>query len=195
MDLKKQLLQQPGKKVFHTLIVRPGDYQMDIAFMKYSESSKYLILNEGYSCLLLAVKIATQYACASSMKSKKVKEILDAFNRIAQGVSNEGRLILRLTTDDEKEFNNRIWDQKMVELNVKQYVKELGDHYSLGMIDRLTRTLKTWIEDWQIEYEDLNWIKALPEIIRKYNAHQIRMIGFSPDELKHSELATQTVMQ
>ena len=136
MDSKKQLLQQPGKRVFHTIIVRPGDYQMDIAFIKYSESPKYLKLNEGYSCLLLAVKITTWYACASPIKSKKAKEVLDAFNRIAQGVSNEGRPILRLTTNDEKEFNNRIWDQKMDKLNVKQYVKELGNHYSLGMIDR-----------------------------------------------------------
>ena len=195
MDSKKQLLQQPGKRVFHTIVARPGDYQMDIAFMKYSESPKYLKLNEGYSCLLLAVETATRYACASPMKSKEAKEVLDAFNRIAQGVSNEGRPILRLTTDDGKEFNNRIWDQRMDELNVKQYVKEPGDRYSLGVIDRLTRTLKTWIEDWQIEHEDLSWIKALPEIVRKYNAHQISTIGFSPDELKRSERATRTVMQ
>lgn len=183
-ESRKELLKKPGKRTFHSIVGFEGDYQADIMFFKYSDSPKYKKLNDGYICILLVVEIPTRYAFAVPMKSKGDKEVVDAFEQIWEEIDQNGYPFLKLTTDKGKEFNNDLWDNKMRELNIKQLVKEPGDRYSLGIIDRLCRTLKTWIEDWQIENEDLSWHKCLKDIVEKYNKHEVSTMKASPNKLR-----------
>ena len=45
----------------------------------------------------------------------------------------------------------------------------VGDHHSLGIIDRFARTLKTILHKRFIKYDSLNWVDILPKIIENYN--------------------------
>jgi hypothetical protein len=158
---------------------------MDIAFVKYSHSKRYKDANAGMTCMLVAIEIATRYAYVVPMEGKSIPEVKRAFEAMWQSaVEEDGLEMNTITTDDGSEFTNHSWDELLSVRGVKQYIKEPGDRFSLGVIDRFTRTLKTWLEDWQIEHESLSWTDALPEVIERYNEHKVRTLGHSPEELR-----------
>jgi hypothetical protein len=141
-------------------------------------------INQGYSCVLLAVEVPTRFAYAVPMKSKSTNDVRTAFQRIHRAIIERGLLFINLTTDDGTEFTNNEMQSYLNENHINHWIKEPTDRYSLGVIDRLCRTLKTWITDWQVENEDLSWYKCLPEIIEKYNEHQNSALKASPNKLR-----------
>ena len=44
--------------------------------------------------------------------------------------------------------------------------------------------LKRWIEEWQINNENLSWYDCLNEIVAKYNDHNIKTLNYSPNILR-----------
>jgi hypothetical protein len=126
------------------------------------------------------------------MTGKDWIEVSRAFNIIWQAISTRDASSVQarvmpfhtVTTDDGPEFTNQHWQQLLRERGIRQFIKEPGDRFSLGVIDRVTRTIKTWLEDWQIQYESLSWVTALPEVMHRYNSHVIRTLGASPQQLR-----------
>lgn len=195
---KKDVIKRPGRRIHHSIHGYEGDYQIDIMFLKYKYSAKYKRINHGYTCILLAVEVPTRFCYAVPMKSKSATEVVDSFKKIHHAVINEGKIMLNITSDEGSEFNNSEWDAVMRELSISQYVKEPGDRFSMGIIDRLCLTLKEWIFDWQTEHDSLSWYDALPEIVEKYNVHQISTLKATPNELreygtKYEEAQTLTI--
>lgn len=131
----------------------------------------------------MAVEIPTRYAYAVKLKTKGANEICEAFQKIYDDITNNNRLILKVESDEGREFTINQFTELLESLDIRHQIKEPGDRYSLGIIDRLCRTLKEWIEAWKIEKESANWSEALPEIIEKYNEHQIQTLHASPKEL------------
>jgi hypothetical protein len=181
---KAEVTKKPPKRVFHAIRGSEGDYQCDICFMKFSQSAKYKKLNQGFTCLLLCCEVPTRFAFAVAMKDKTPQQVIPAFKKVYNSVIEDGKIFQNLTTDAGSEFNNAEWDQMLDDLKITQYVKEPSDRYSLGIIDRMTRSIKEWVTDWQTENEDLSWYTALPIIIDKYNEHQISTLKASPEELR-----------
>ena len=183
-ESRKQVIRKPGRRTFHTVIGRPGDYQADILFIKYGPEQRHN--NDGNTCMLALIEVPTRYAYLCPLHTKGADDVVEGFKHIFREVVNdEGFEVIRVTTDDGKEFNNTKWDKLMQDLQIEQYVKEAGDRYTLSIIDRFTRTIKTWIEDWQIEHESLRWVDALPVVMERYLDHKIRTLNASPMELKH----------
>lgn len=193
-ESRKQVARKPpAKRVFHPIIGKRGDYQIDIMFLKYSDSVQYKRINDNNTCILLMVEVPTRYAYCTPMKSKEKHNVIDAFNESVNTIHEDQQEIKRITSDDGREFNNKEWDSMIAESGIQQFVKEPGDRYSLGIVDRLCRTLKEWIEEWQILNENLSWVDALPEILERYNAHQIRTLKASPARLRmNQELLDET---
>lgn len=183
----KQITSKPPRRVFASITSELGDYQADIAFMRFSESAKYRAKNDGMTCILIVIETASRYAYALPMKNKEAQTVIDAFSAIYLQVRDQWRYITNLTTDNGHEFNNQAWDALMRDCQIKQYVKEPGDRYSLGIIDRFTRTIKTMIEDVQIREQSLNWTSYLPRLLAVYNARYNANIGASPILIRSNE--------
>jgi len=199
-ESRKQLIKKPPKRIFHPIIAMRGMFQVDIAFMQYEQSKRYIEANHGMRCMLVAIEIATRYGYAVPMPDKSSESVVEAFKTIyhqaeAQQIESESVIspIQTVTTDDGSEFTNQAWKDLMQSLGIMHYIKEPDDRFSLGVIDRFIRTLKTWIEDWQIEHDSLEWVTALPEVLHKYNNHYIRKFNATPQQLRDMPERSQEV--
>lgn len=145
-----------------------------------SDMSAYSAQNRGYKFILLGVDIFSRKALAEPLKNKSESEVTAAFNRI---ISKEKPKVV--TSDSGSEFTNNQFKQNADNKNVKLQTVQVGDHQSLGIIDRLTRTLKEMTFKHFTENNTTNWIDYLPTLINTYNNLSHRGINdYKPNEVK-----------
>jgi len=144
---RQEIIRKPPRQVYHSIVTEQGSYQMDIAFARYADSPRYIAANGGMSCMLVAVDVATRYAYAEPMSGKDWSEVCRAFDVIWHAARAAHVSFHTVTTDDGSEFTNQHWQQLLRARGVRQFIKEPGDRFSLGVVDRVIRTIKTWLED------------------------------------------------
>ena len=135
------------------------NWQMDL-----SDMSMYAGANKGYKYILLAVDIFTRKAYARPIKTKSNKAITEAFDLMLNSATP-----VQLTTDKGSEFISKEFQEKLNEEGIGHNVVQVGDHHALGIIDRLTRTLKEMTHKYFTENNTINWIDYLPTMIEAYN--------------------------
>lgn len=135
-----------------------NNWQLDI-----SDMSQYSNQNNGYKFILLAIDIITRKAFAQPLKNKTEKTIIESFNKM---VDNDKSIILKIDIESEfknKEINNTEDNEILLnDINV-------GDHYSLGIIDKLSKTLIDLIHKYFTENNTVKWVEHLPKLIEIYN--------------------------
>jgi len=194
---KREITKIPGRRLFHSIVTNLGDFACDIVFVQYSESDemkKANVLPEGRpaTCLLVVIELTTRFAYAEPLASKRANDVSNAFRKIYQTVvDDEERPFLNLVHDAGTEFDNEVWNQMIrSELPVsikfadgsifpqpviRELVKEPDDHFSLAPLDAFCRTFKRKLENWMIEHETLDWVRALPNVMDLYNNHKIEI--------------------
>ncbi len=197
---RRQLTRKPARRMFHTIVARRGEFQLDIAFMQYEQSRRYIEANHGMRCMLVAIEVATRYGYAVPMPNKSASSVLVAFETFysqaeAKQIEAESALspVQTLTTDDGSEFTNTQWQQLMQDRGIRQFIKEPGNRFGLAVVDRFIRTLKTWLEDWQIEHDTLDWVNALPHVLERYNSRYMPSLGSTPELLRAAPVLSQAV--
>lgn len=145
-----------------------------------SDMSAYSAQNRGYKFILLAVDIFSRKAIAEPLKNKSEKEVTTAFNKI---ISKEKPKMI--TSDSGSEFTNNQFKQNAEEQNINLQTVQVGDHQALGIIDRLTRTLKEMTFKHFTQNNTTNWIDHLDTLINTYNNLSHRGINdYKPNEVK-----------
>jgi len=150
----KHLIRKQPRRVFHTIAARRGEFQVDIAFMQYEQSPKYIEANHGMRCMLVAIEVATRYGYAVPMSDKTASTVVEALETIyhqAEANQLESESILSpiqiVTTDDGNEFTNAQWKEFLDDHGIREYTKEPDNRFGLAVVDRFILTLKTWLED------------------------------------------------
>jgi hypothetical protein len=94
-----------------------------------------------------------------------------------------------LVTASGNEFLNKPVQELWKKLGVEQRAVEVGDHKELGIIDRLSRTIKEIISKDFSERNSVVWHGRLKSYIDAYNSSPHRGIqNFTPDEAGDHEL-------
>ncbi|XP_074662784.1 uncharacterized protein LOC141915218 [Tubulanus polymorphus] len=75
-----------------------------------------------------------------------------------------------LVTDSESEFLNKPMQELFRTLGIEHRTVDVGDHKALGIIDRLSRTIKEIIFKDFTERETVVWYDRLPDYVDGYNA-------------------------
>lgn len=150
-----------NQKTLGHIVSYAKDYkwQIDLADMQ-AYSSK----NRGYKYILLAVDIFSRKAYAEPLKNKTEKEVTDSFHKIV-----EREVPKILMSDKGSEFINNVFEKELKDNNIEHQLAEVGDHHALGIIDRLTRTLKEMTYKHFTESGTVNWIDNLQKMIEVYN--------------------------
>lgn len=145
---RKQVNKSPGRRILHSIVADPGVYQGDIAFVKYGVSPKLIKSNSGMTCMFILIEVASRYAYVTPMEDKSAASVIAAFNNLYGEIRDTddetefGPLpFFSLTTDEGKEFTNRAFEARLEALNINHFTTEVGDHFSLGIVDRFCRTL------------------------------------------------------
>jgi len=169
----------------HSIQAPDGFYQCDITFMPYSNSKSMLKANKSFKCLFLCVEVSTRYAYLIPMRDKSADEVLEAFAKVLYELrDNMQHFPKALTSDRGTEFTNKKFTDLLQHWNIKQFLVEPQTHYSLGIIDRLCRTVKTWITQDMEERQSINWIDHIQDVIDKYNWHVNSRLKACPNILR-----------
>lgn len=173
---RAEIIKRPPARRFASTVAYDGEYQCDIMFLPYADSADYVKANDGYTCLLLVLEIMTRFAYARPMRGKSGAEVLAAFTFVVDHVRNvEKREFIQIFHDEGSEFCNHAFVEYLQTAGIKQRIKDPADKYSLGSVNSLCRTLRRWIEDWQVENESLAWRGALDAIVDEYNKHEVEI--------------------
>jgi len=154
------------------------------------DMSNYSHANHNYKWILLVVDIFSRKAYTVGLKTKTQESILEGFKTITNGKVYPKILI----TDSEPGFSSKLLSDWYSEHGIKHDTVEVGYHPALGVIDRLSRTLKEAIHKNMSEENDTIWYDRLSKITEAYNntphtALKIQNKVLTPNEVPQNEAA------
>ena len=164
----KQNVQQVLKPIFHQksssrniVAVAPFSmWQIDLLeYLKYSKT------NKGIKYLLVCVDLFTRKAYAIGIKSKTGDDCGNGFETILTDAGNKPNSVFHDQGNEYKGKFARICEAK----HIASIQNDLGDHKSLGIIDRFSRTIKAMIQRYLVANNTTKFIDELPRLIKLYN--------------------------
>ena len=194
-DIKKVIEKQPVYQLYynkkkeggHIIASHVGEeWFADLCFM-----DKFGGVNKGYNYILLVIDAYSRYAFGIPLKSKNIGESVEAFKEILK----KGGKPEVLCSDQGSEFIGKAFINMLKEEGVIPQIVEKGDHHALGIIDRLTRTIKNIIYKNFIVNDNNIWIDKIDEIIERYNnTPNEGILGFKPVDVYEGKEGVQAVL-
>lgn len=142
--------------------------------------------NKGNRYILIVVDIFTRYCYAEPLTNKNSDTVLNAFKVICNKKSNSYPDIL--ISDNGSEFISNIFQKYLKDHQIIHKTFPPGTHTTLGIIDRLCKTIKNNIFKYFTENETTTYIDVLDDIIQTYNlTPHTSLNGLSPYEAQDIE--------
>ena len=149
-------------------------WQLDIYILQ-----KYVKSNNGYRDILACVDVFTRKAYCVPMKSKDIDDVTTAFTKILK----QGKPQM-LISDSDSSFLGAKFQSLLSKNDIIHDVVPVGDHMSLGIIDRFARTIKTKFTKIFLAKKKTNWVDYLDSIISNYNNKPHSSLGgIAPNEV------------
>lgn len=82
-----------------------------------------------------------------------------------------------IMSDSDSTFTSHEFQKLMKEKEITHNMVPIGDHKSLGVVDRFARTLKTKLTKIFIATKSTNWISFIDKVVEKYNNTEHSGIG------------------
>ncbi len=161
-QLSEQLHKKKTKKVeAHMTTLAPNI----VWLADLLDMSNFASTNNGYKWILLIIDVFTRRAFARPMKTKTADNVENAFEELflARGQP------LKLITDSGSEFTNAKLKELLDSEKIYHETVEPGYHPALGIIDRLSRTIKEKIHKRFTAKNTTDWLTTLGNIMVAYN--------------------------
>lgn len=171
-------VQKIRKNLKHITASSPNEiWQMDLLdYQKYSKQ------NKGFKYIFIAVDIFTRQARAEPIKAKTAENTAVVMAKILGDVKPKV-----IDSDDGAEWKGQ-FKQLLQQNDIIHIVNDFGDHNSLGIIDRFSRTLKTMIAKYMTGEETKKWVDILQKLIKLYNnSPHTALDGVKPSEATKGE--------
>lgn len=145
----------------------PYSYQVDVVVL-----SPYKKQNRGRDRFLLCIEITSKKAFAYTLKSNKMGDVLSAYKSFLEEVGN--RPTHNVYGDaffDHQEFKALNEEHSISVRTVvakQEHLTKAGGN-KLGIVDRMTRTLKSLIQKRIDDSGDVKWTKYLGDLVNLYN--------------------------
>lgn len=154
-----------------TFIKGFGDlWQADLA-----EMQTYARENKSNRYILVVIDCYSKYVWARPIKHKTGVEVTSAMGSIIQEADYSPT---NLQTDHGTEFYNKKFTALMKSHGINHY--STYSTKKAAIVERVIRTLKTWLYKEFSFQGNYKWLDILPEITTKYNNKVHRTIGMKP---------------
>ena len=152
-------VQKIKQNLKHITASSPNEiWQIDLLdYQKYSRQ------NKGYKFIFIAVDVFTRQARATSIKNKTTPKTEEAFKILTAHEKPKA-----IYSDDGNEWKGE-FKELIKNKNIIHIINDYGDHNSLGIIDRFSRTIKTQIAKYMTANHTKKWVDELPRLIDLYN--------------------------
>jgi len=179
---EKQITQQ--RKVFKgenghiTAFDKNELWQIDQFFLP-----KYYKKNRGYKYIFCVIDVFTRYVYCIPLKNKDNEDVIYALEKLLK--QNRPQKIM---SDSDSVFTSRDFQKLMDDYDIIHETVPVGDHESLGIIDRFARTLKQRLTDIFLATDDTNWIDNIDDVIDDYNKTKNKgILDIKPNKANSSE--------
>ena len=179
----------------HTVaFVKDELWQMDIFVMKPGLTQ----YNDGYRYIFVRMDVFSRKAYAEPMKTKSTDDCLDAFQEI---VNKKAKALPRgIIADQDKAFQDKMWQQDMTKHSIAFSMNSLGDHKALGIIDNFAKLVKGSLNKFMEDDKTYKWTDYIQTVVDNYNKGKHLSIGDNrPDDVKtdfnRTQKATDTTAQ
>ena len=171
VQVSKEVRRKEGFKI----VGSKGDWQADLTFYPQYKGS-----NNGYETILTMIEIPSRKAFAKALIRKNKTEMIKALEQF-----KKKHFVKSITSDNGSEFVGvQTW---CADNNIEQWFNEVGDHHTMGLIERFNRTLRNILEKYFSAYHHHKWINILDDVITNYNNTKHRTIGCTPNEFEYGE--------
>jgi len=135
--------------------------------------------NGGVKWLLLCIDIFSRRAAIVGVKNKTAGLVADALEVAIKELGMIPKVIL---SDMGSEFKGAT-AKFLVNNKIIHRLADVGDHRRLGIVDRFSGIVKSWIARHMTYHQTKKYIDVLPKLVEKYNsAPHSSLGGMSPDE-------------
>jgi hypothetical protein len=187
--IKKQSIQQVHKPVQNVKAKQKYIVALDIGEMlqiDLLDYQKYSTKNSGNKYIFIAVDIFSRFAYAVPIKSKEPKNVLEAFKTIPF-------IPKAIFSDSGNEFKG-VFSTYLKQNNVAELKAEIGDHHSLGVIDRFSKTFKTMIAKYMTAKNTTKYVDKIDDLLDAYNTTPHSSLGdYSPNQVVENDKAYRLV--
>ena len=119
---------------------------------------------KGYIFNLLVIDKFRRFGWTIPVKNKYAQSITDAYSQIIQTSRRKPNL---LETDDGKEYGNKIFNEFLINHNIKRYSRNTAP--GAVFAERIIRTTKNSLKKPVFEKGKADWLSELPSVIKQSN--------------------------
>lgn len=144
-------------------------FQADLVDMiEYSEE------NDNVRYLLMCIDVFSKYAWVRCLSNKSAASVTNAF----KDVLNEGRVPVKLQTDEGTEFYNKKFQQLMDQYKIKHF--STSNETKASIIERFNRTFKTRMWRYLTSVNSRRYVEVVQDLVNAYNNSHHRSINMTP---------------
>jgi hypothetical protein len=157
--------------------------QIDLLdYQKYSKS------NKGNTFILIAVDIFSRKAFAEPIKNKTPKSVLEAYQKFHIKATS-------LYHDDGKEYMG-VFLKYLNDNDIINLTADVGNHNSLGVIDRFSKTFKHMIIKYMEANDTVSYYDAVNKLVDAYNNTPHSSLGdITPNQIFQNQDDYNTVQR
>ena len=143
--------------------------------------------NKGYRYILVVIDNFSKFGWTFPLKNKYAQSITDAFSQIIKTSKRKPNL---LETDDGKEYVNKIFNEFLINNNIKRYSRftDKGAVFA----ERFNRTIRNLLKKSVFEEGRADWLTELPSVTKQYNKTIHSSIKLTPNQA--SKKSNQTLV-
>ncbi len=169
IEQQEQVLKKKVKTKLGKIVANFPNERWNIDLLMMDKYKKY----NTHKHILFAIDIFTRYVYAEPINSKTSADVIEAFQNILDKAKAKPILII---SDSERAFLSNDFSQLLDNNDIILQTVPIGDHNTLGVIDRFSLTFRNIIQRKFSRTKNMNWDKSLQSIIEKYNNTEHRGI-------------------
>ena len=140
---------------------------------------KYYRINKGYKYIFTNIDIFSKYSCAFPLKSKKISDIKQCFQKIFKE-----RKPKYIWSDHESAFFSKERSTFFKDNNVKIYYT--NSNLKAVVVERFNRSLRELMMKEFVKNNNTIWYNILPNLIKKYDNRRHLTIKMKPVDVNKS---------
>lgn len=142
------------------------------------DMQRFSTKNRNFAWILCIIDVFSRKAFAYPLKRKTPHETADVFRQLLE----TGYLPSNVRSDQGTEFKGA-FAELLQEHGIVHWLNPVGQHTSLGIVDRFCRTLKGLLwKYWSSSTRQGVWYNVLADLIHNYNNTPHRTIGTTPNQ-------------
>ena len=162
----------------------------DVMQMDLLDFQKLKTRNKGYSWILNLIDVFSRKLYTRPLKNKTMGSVKEALTAILHQIQSDKKDFPKtIMSDNGLEFNNVMVKEVFSVHSIEHQMNEVGDHNALGIVDRISRTLREILQKHFEINKTANWVDSLQELTYAYNNRYHSTIKKPPNLVTNDDVS------